>query len=156
MRVAQDQTENVLWTTALNLLQHSHIPDQEKRLDMNRQITPHGTPRWNDITALSPQAAFTDLCVSVGDAWVQYGWGKSGCIRCKCSCELRHGLPCAAAMLSGSGSASHKAGKRWPCPSLRSKKHRKLIRGKHYLLKVIRPHVSWLVACLFVYPFFCN
>lgn len=60
----------------------------------------------------------TYLCASVGGAWVQCGWGRSGCTRCRCSCGRRRAPPCAAAEPSGSGSASRTAGRRWPCPSL--------------------------------------
>lgn len=49
------------------------------------------------------------------------GSGKSGCTRCRCSCERRRGPPCAAAKQSGSGNASRTADRRWPCRILRSK-----------------------------------
>lgn len=78
----------------------------------------HMRPRWAGLEANGRREGLTYLCVSVGGAWVQCGWGRSGCTRCRCSCGRRRAPPCAAAEPSGSGSASRTAGRRWPCPSL--------------------------------------
>lgn len=91
----------------------------------------------------------TDLCASGGDVWVQYGWGKFDCIHCKCSCGRRRALPCAAAVLSESGNASHREGKRWPCLTLQRKQlYQRLITGRSKVRLFHNFSFIWPVACI--------